>query len=37
VQRGYRLLAGERCGEHVVTTYLARVKARVHQWLIPES
>ena len=26
-QRGYRLLAGERCGEHVVTTYLVRVKA----------
>ena len=26
-QRGFRLLAGERCGEHVVTTYLARVKA----------
>src|SRR5215831_12726319 len=26
-QRGYRLLAGERCGEHFVTTYLARVKA----------
>ena len=27
VQRGYRLLAGARCGEHVVTTYLVRVKA----------
>jgi hypothetical protein len=27
VQRGYRLLAGERCGEHVVATYLVRVKA----------
>jgi hypothetical protein len=26
-QRGFRLLAGERCGEHVVATYLARVKA----------
>jgi len=26
-QHGYRLLAGERCGEHVVITYLARVKA----------
>ena len=26
-QRGFRLLAGERWGEHVVAAYLARVKA----------
>lgn len=32
-QRGFRLITGERCGEHDVATYLARVKAMEREFL----
>ena len=32
-QRGFRLIPGERCGEHDVTTYLARVQAMEREFL----
>jgi len=32
-QSGFRLVAGERCGEHDVATYLARVKAMEGEFL----
>ena len=32
-QRGFRLVTGERCGEHDVATYLTRVKAMEREFL----
>ena len=32
-QRGFRLVTGERCGEHDVANYLARVKATEREFL----
>jgi hypothetical protein len=32
-QRGFRLVTGERCGEHDVATYLTRVKAMEGEFL----
>jgi hypothetical protein len=32
-RRGFRLLAGERCGDHDVATYLAQVNAMKRQFL----
>jgi hypothetical protein len=32
-QRGFRLILGERCGEHDITTYLARVQAMEREFL----
>jgi hypothetical protein len=32
-QRGFRLITGERCGEHDVATYLASVKAMEPEFL----
>ena len=32
-QRGFRLVAGEHCGEHDVANYLARVKAMEREFL----
>jgi hypothetical protein len=32
-QRGFRLVTGERCGEHDVANYLARVKAMEREFL----
>jgi hypothetical protein len=32
-QRGFRLVAGERCGDHDVANYLARVKAMEREFL----
>jgi hypothetical protein len=33
VHRGFRLIAGERCGEHDVATYLAQVSAMTREFL----
>ena len=33
VRRGFHLLAGERCGDHDVATYLARIKAAKQMFL----
>jgi hypothetical protein len=33
VRRGFRTLAGERCGDHLVSAYLARVNANKRQFL----
>ena len=32
-QRGFRLVAGERCGDHDIAKYLARVKATEREFL----
>jgi Transglycosylase SLT domain len=32
-RRGFQLIAGERCGDHLVATYLAKVKAMKRQFL----
>jgi hypothetical protein len=32
-QRGFRLVTGERCGEHDIATYLARVKSMEREFL----
>jgi NAD(P)-dependent dehydrogenase (short-subunit alcohol dehydrogenase family) len=32
-QRGFRLVTGERCGEHDVANYLARVKVMEREFL----
>jgi hypothetical protein len=33
VRRGFQTMAGERCGDHLVTAYLARVNAMKRQFL----
>jgi hypothetical protein len=33
VRRGFQTLAGERCGDHLVSAYLARVNAKKRQFL----
>jgi uncharacterized protein (DUF2237 family) len=33
VRRGFQVTAGERCGDHLVTTYLAKVNAMKRQFL----
>jgi hypothetical protein len=33
VRRGFQVMAGERCGDHLVTTYLAKVNAMKRQFL----
>jgi hypothetical protein len=32
-RRGFRLIAGERCGDHDVATYLAQVNAMKREFL----
>jgi Transglycosylase SLT domain len=32
-RRGFQMMAGERCGDHLVTTYLAKVNAMKRQFL----
>jgi hypothetical protein len=32
-RRGFRLIAGERCGDHDVATYLAEVNAMQREFL----
>jgi hypothetical protein len=31
-RRGFQMMAGERCGDHLVTTYLAKVNAMKRQF-----
>lgn len=33
VRRGFQVMGGERCGDHLVTTYLAKVNAMKRQFL----
>ena len=33
VRRGFQVMVGERCGDHLVTTYLAKVNAMKRQFL----
>jgi hypothetical protein len=32
VRRGFQVMVGERCGDHLVTTYLAKVNAMKRQF-----
>ena len=32
LRRGFQVMAGERCGDHLVTTYLAKVNAMKRQF-----
>jgi len=33
VHRGFQMMAGERCGDHLVAAYLAKVNAMKQQFL----